>query len=87
MQKYGGNKGDRSKSHRDYAHNKARDKHPGQDKREREEYDARHNKAYGGDMGDDSASHRDYSHKSGKAYSSKFHGDIFKDHHPDKTHH
>ena len=62
MQKYGGNKGDRSKSHRDYAMNKRRDKHPMQDKMQRKRYDAMHNKAYGGDMGDESSSHRDYGH-------------------------
>jgi hypothetical protein len=63
---YGGNKGDESRSHRDYEANEG--KHggnKGDESRSHRDYEANEGK-YGGNKGDESRSHRDYESNEGK---------------------
>ena len=55
---YGGNKGDESRSHRDYETNEMYGGNKGDESRSHRDYET--NEMYGGNKGDESRSHRDY---------------------------
>jgi hypothetical protein len=56
---FGGNKGDESRSHRDYEANETYGGNKGDESRSRRDYET--NEIYGGNKGDESMSDRDYS--------------------------